>query len=68
MEAQRDHVLGRRVNDEDDIFAAEEGLLAAANAEDAASGELEMSWEALGSRRRSTTCSTRARSSATPAR
>ncbi|MBD3926529.1 DEAD/DEAH box helicase [Nocardioides cavernae] len=49
MEAQRDHVLGRRVNDEDDIFAAEEGLLAAANAEDAASGELEMSWEALGS-------------------
>ena len=32
MEAQRDHVLGRRVTDEDDIFAAEEGLLAAANA------------------------------------
>ena len=29
MEAQRDHVLGRRVTDEDDIFAAEDDLLAA---------------------------------------
>ena len=49
MEAQRDHVLGRRVNDEGDIFAAEDDLLAQANAEEGASDELEMSWEALGS-------------------
>jgi len=27
LETQRDHVLGRRVQDEDDIFAAEQGLL-----------------------------------------
>jgi superfamily II DNA or RNA helicase len=49
MEAQRDHVLGRKVNDEADIFAAENDLLAQANAGEAASAELEMSWEALGS-------------------
>jgi superfamily II DNA or RNA helicase len=49
MEAQRDHVLGRRVQDEDDIFAAEEGLLAEAQQGESASDELEMSWEALGS-------------------
>ena len=49
MEAQRDHVLGRRVHDEDDIFAAENDLLAQANAGESASDELEMSWEALGS-------------------
>ena len=49
MEAQRDHVLGRRVQDEDDIFAAENDLLAQANAGESAAGELEMSWEALGS-------------------
>ena len=49
MEAQRDHVLGRRVNDEDDIFAAEDDLLAQAQAGESASDELEMSWEALGS-------------------
>lgn len=49
MEVERDHVLGRKVTDEDDIFAAENDLLAAANAEESASGELEMSWEALGS-------------------
>ena len=49
MEAQRDHVLGRRINDEDDIFAAEKDLLAQANAGEGASDELEMSWEALGS-------------------
>ena len=29
MEVERDHVLGRRVTDEDDIFAAENDLLAA---------------------------------------
>lgn len=49
MEVERDHVLGRKVTDEDDIFAAENDLLAAANVSEAASGELEMSWEALGS-------------------
>ena len=49
MEAQRDHVLGRRITDEDDIFAAEEGLLAEAQQGESASDELEMSWEALGS-------------------
>ena len=50
MEAQRDHVLGRRVTDEDDIFAAEDDLLAAGQRRGgSASDELEMSWEALGS-------------------
>jgi superfamily II DNA or RNA helicase len=49
MEAQRDHVLGRKVNDEGDIFAAEQDLLAQAQAGEAASDELEMSFEALGS-------------------
>jgi len=34
MELERDHVLGRRVTDEGDLFAAEEGLLATANAPD----------------------------------
>ena len=33
MEAERDHVLGRAVRSDDDIFAAEEELLARANAE-----------------------------------
>ena len=49
METQRDHVLGRRIDDEGDIFAAEQDLLAAAQAGEGASDELEMSWEALGS-------------------
>jgi len=49
MEVQRDHVLGRKVNDEGDIFAAEDALLAQANASEQASAELEMSFEALGS-------------------
>src|SRR5690606_27778447 len=49
METQRDHVLGRTITDESDIFAAENALLAQANAGDSASAELEMSWEALGS-------------------
>lgn len=47
MEVERDHVLGRRVDDEGDLFAAEEGLLTAANAED---GVLEQGgFTALGS-------------------
>jgi superfamily II DNA or RNA helicase len=52
MEVERDHVLGRRVTDEGDIFAAEDQLLARANATEAASAELEMSFEALGSEAR----------------
>ncbi|WGX95404.1 DEAD/DEAH box helicase [Nocardioides sp. L-11A] len=53
LEAQRDHVLKRRVNDEGDIFAAEDDLLAQANAGDAASDELEaLPFEALGSEAR----------------
>jgi hypothetical protein len=52
MEVQRDHVLGRKVTDEDDIFAAENDLLAQANATEAASAELEFSFEALGSEAR----------------
>lgn len=49
MEVERDHVLGRKVGNENDIFAAENDLLAQANAAESASGELEMSFEALGS-------------------
>ncbi|WP_310526403.1 DEAD/DEAH box helicase [Nocardioides sp.] len=49
MEVERDHVLGRAVGSEDDIFAAENDLLAQANAGESASSELEMSFEALGS-------------------
>jgi superfamily II DNA or RNA helicase len=52
MELERDHVLGRRVSDEGDIFAAENALLAQANTSEAASAELDMSWEALGSEAR----------------
>jgi superfamily II DNA or RNA helicase len=52
MEVQRDHVLGRKVTNEDDIFAAENDLLARANATEAASSELELSFEALGSEAR----------------
>ena len=39
MEVQRDHVLGRTVTDEDDIFAAEDDLLARAQAGEAASAD-----------------------------
>lgn len=49
MEVERDHVLGRTITGEDDIFAAENALLAAAQAGESASDELEMSFEALGS-------------------
>nr|WP_218849518.1 DEAD/DEAH box helicase [Nocardioides perillae] len=49
MEVERDHVLGRKVTDEDDLFAAEQDLLDRANASEAASAELEQSYEALGS-------------------
>ena len=50
IELQRDHVLGRRVTDEDDLFAAERDLLASAEAAESASAEeLALPFEALGS-------------------
>jgi superfamily II DNA or RNA helicase len=53
MELQRDHVLKRKVNDEGDIFAAEDALIAQAQAAEAASGdEALMPFEALGSEAR----------------
>jgi superfamily II DNA or RNA helicase len=52
MEVERDHVLGRRVADEDDIFAAEDELLARANASEAASAEELGAFEAMGSEAR----------------
>jgi superfamily II DNA or RNA helicase len=52
MEVERDHVLGRKISDEGDIFAAENDLLAQANAGEGASDELEASFEALGSEAR----------------
>lgn len=53
LEVQRDHVLGRKVNDDGDIFAAENDLLAQANAGDGASDELDaLPFEALGSEAR----------------
>lgn len=53
MEVERDHVLGRRITGEDDIFAAEQDLLAQAQAGEAASAdELGLPFEALGSEAR----------------
>ncbi len=52
LEVARDHVLGRTVKDEDDLFAAEERLLAAANASESASAEELAAFEALGSEAR----------------
>lgn len=52
MEVERDHVLGKRVRDEDDIFAAEDRLLEQANQGESASDELDKSFEALGSEAR----------------
>jgi superfamily II DNA or RNA helicase len=49
LELERDHVLGRRVADEGDIFAAENALLAQAQAGESASAEELASFEALGS-------------------
>ena len=49
MEVERDHVLGRPVNSDGDIFAAEDALVAQANANEAAGDELEQQFEALGS-------------------
>jgi superfamily II DNA or RNA helicase len=52
MEVERDHVLGRTIADEDDIFAAERDLLAKAQSDVGASDELSGSYEALGSQAR----------------
>jgi superfamily II DNA or RNA helicase len=50
MEVERDHVLGRRIADEDDIFAAEDDLLARAQqAESASADEQLLPFEAIGS-------------------
>ncbi|MCX6395428.1 MAG: DEAD/DEAH box helicase [Propionibacteriales bacterium] len=50
MELERDHVLGRKVSDEGDIFAAEDAMMREAQAGDAASDELDsLPFEALGS-------------------
>ncbi|MGA8256281.1 MAG: DEAD/DEAH box helicase [Nocardioides sp.] len=50
MEVERDHVLGRRISDEGDIFAAEKELMARAEAGEGASAELDgLPFEALGS-------------------
>ncbi len=50
MEVERDHVLGRPVTDEDDIFAAEAELLAREEAAEQASGDQELlPFQALGS-------------------
>ncbi len=48
MELERDHVLGRRITDEDDLFAAEKELLARAEAGDTEPDE-GLPFEALGS-------------------
>jgi superfamily II DNA or RNA helicase len=52
LELERDHVLGRTVTNEDDIFAAERELLAAAETGESASDELQGSFEAIGSEAR----------------
>ncbi len=56
LEVERDHVLGRKVGSDDDIFAAENDLLAhaqAGDAKDAASADLlSVPFEALGSQAR----------------
>lgn len=53
LELERDHVLGRTVTDEGDIFAAEDELLARAQAGESASAEEQaLPFEALGSQAR----------------
>ncbi|HET8604103.1 MAG TPA: DEAD/DEAH box helicase [Marmoricola sp.] len=53
MEVERDHVLGRKVSDEGDIFAAEDALVEQAQQAEAASAEEAlMPFEALGSEAR----------------
>jgi len=53
LEVERDHVLGRKVTDDADIFAAEDDLLAQAQAGESASAEEQaVPFEALGSQAR----------------
>ncbi|MGN6128971.1 MAG: DEAD/DEAH box helicase [Nocardioidaceae bacterium] len=52
MEVQRDHVLRRKVSDDGDLFAAEDEMLARANAAEAGSAEELGSFEAMGSEAR----------------
>lgn len=53
LEVERDHVLGRKVQDDGDIFAAENDLLAQAQTGEAASDDLDsLPFEALGSEAR----------------
>ncbi|MDZ5623375.1 DEAD/DEAH box helicase [Nocardioides bizhenqiangii] len=53
LEVERDHVLGRKVASDDDIFAAEDDLLARAQAGESASAEEQaLPFEALGSHAR----------------
>jgi superfamily II DNA or RNA helicase len=52
MELERDHVLQRPVSDDADIFAAEDDLLARANASEAASADELGTFQAMGSEAR----------------
>ena len=53
MEVQRDHVLGRKITDEGDLFAAEDALMAREEASEQASAEEQLlPFEALGSEAR----------------
>jgi superfamily II DNA or RNA helicase len=52
LERVRDHVLGRRIDSEDDLLAAEAALLARAEVGESASDDLLGSFEALGSQAR----------------
>src|SRR3712207_4741962 len=53
LELERDHVLGRTVRSDEDLFAAEESLLARAEAAEAASAEEQLvPFQALGSEAR----------------
>jgi superfamily II DNA or RNA helicase len=52
LELVRDHVLGRRIDTDDDLMAAEAALLAGAQAGESASDDLLGSFEALGSQAR----------------
>ena len=49
LEAERDHVIGRPVKDEDDLFAAEAEMLARANAAEGAADDELGTYKALGS-------------------
>ena len=49
LELERDHVLGRRIRDEDDLFAAEEDLLRRAEETQSTGEEPALPFQALGS-------------------